>query len=404
MSRCVPLGDTAQPQALPGQWLAVWHASSQGPFPIGNNALQPSLAYALPGSAACDQSFRMILHLPLPHPPPSLLRFRFSNHLGASPLVLTHATVAPHLASAHVDTDSERSLAFAGTDSAHLEAGHEATSDAVALPWLAACGGRVCVTFAVHGRCDSITWHAKAMTTSYLSAPCSGPPPPAASDEFFQHACTSWFFLCGVEALGGAGDKVAAVLGDSIVDGTNSTINGCDRWPDIFGRIVNRRLPQPHDYLARPPFTYVINCGIGGNSICHPLPHDVAPHRGGAAAAARLLQEVLLLPGLTCCIWSQGINDFSSNTGASAATVISRLTAALSEARSAAPHVKFVACTVPSALGSSCGGHGNEIQDRERRAFNAWVLSSCAPFDRVVDFDVVRQLSPSFVLPYKTFR
>jgi hypothetical protein len=178
---------------------------------------------------------------------------------------------------------------------------------------------------------------------------------------------------------------VLAVLGDSITDGTNATINGCDRWPDILGRFINEKS------LCR--FTYVINCGIGGNSICGPLPYPCdPPHRGGSSAALRMSKEVLVLQGLTCCIWSQGINDFSANTGASAPSVISAVAATIAHARTVAPHVKFIGCTVASAFGSTCEGHGGVEQDTERKAFNDWLRSGSAPFDKILDFDAVRVL------------
>jgi hypothetical protein len=235
-----------------------------------------------------------------------------------------------------------------------------------------------------------MTWHAKAMITSYVSHAGSGLHPVAAGDEFFQYSCTSWFFLCGVDAWGEGSERVVAVLGDSIADGTNSTINGCDRWPDILCRRMNESAVQ-----MRQPFTYVLNCAIGGNSICHPLSYTCdPPHRGGTAAATRMSTEVLQLPGLTCCIWSQGINDFSANTGASAAAVIAIIVSTIALARVTAPHVKFIGCTVASALSSSCSGHGGITQDTERRAFNEWMRSGCTPYDNIIDFDAVLLLSP----------
>jgi hypothetical protein len=103
-------------------------------------------------------------------------------------------------------------------------------------------------------------------------------------------------------------------------------------------------------------------------------------------------KEVLVLQGLTCCIWSQGINDFSANTGASASSVISAVAATIAHARTVAPHVKFIGCTVASAFGSTCEGHGGAEQDTERKAFNDWLRSGTAPFDKIIDFDAVRVL------------
>jgi hypothetical protein len=245
----------------------------------------------------------------------------------------------------------------------------------------------VSVTFTVKGVCQSMTWHAKAMVTSYMARAGSGCDghPAGAGDEFFQFSCTSWFFLSGVDAWGEGSERVVAVLGDSITDGTNSTINGCDRWPDMLGRCVNERALR----LQRP-FTYVINCGIGGNCISHPLSHDQdSPNRGGIAAAVRMSEEVLRLQGLTCCIWSQGINDFRT---VSASAVIAVVANTIAAARAVAPHVTFVGCTVASALDSPCAGHGGGTQDTERRAFNEWMRSGVAPFDKIVDFDKVLTL------------
>lgn len=160
-----------------GTWLAAWRSSPQGPFPVGNNSLQPSLSLALPDNTARDQSFRMNLHLSLPSPPPTHLRFLFSNLYGRVPLRLTHLTVARHAASAHIHSDTQLDLTFGGQNAVVLAAGCEHASDAVALPWLSACAGRISVTFAVNGACESVTWHARAMATNYVSPSGSGAPP-----------------------------------------------------------------------------------------------------------------------------------------------------------------------------------------------------------------------------------
>ena len=161
-----------------GTWFAAWRSSPQGPFPVGNNHLQPSLSLALPDNTARNQSFRMNLHLSLPSSPPSHLRFLFSNLYGRSPLRLTHLSLARHAASAHVHPATQLDLTFGGHNAVVLAAGCEHASDAIALPpWLSACGGRVSVTFAVNGTCEGVTWHTKAMATNYMSSSGSGAPP-----------------------------------------------------------------------------------------------------------------------------------------------------------------------------------------------------------------------------------
>ena len=55
-----------------------------------------------------------------------------------------------------------------------------------------------------------------------------------------------------------AGTKAIVAFGDSITDGTATTINGDDRWPDV----LSRRLHAAYgDAFA------VVNQGIGGNQV-----------------------------------------------------------------------------------------------------------------------------------------
>jgi hypothetical protein len=344
----------------------------------------------------------MIFHLVTPSPAPRLFRFRFSNAFGSSMVRFSRVSVARHVASAHIDAASEKSLTFDGSDTLSLEAGSEIPSDGVSLPWIEAFGADICVTFTLLGTCPDMTWHAKAMTTNYISRAGSGQPPHDAGDEFFEFSCTSWFFLCGADAWSQTACRVVAVLGDSIADGTNSTLNGRDKWPEILGRCMNRQLQQEQQ---RGPFTYVINCGIGGNSISLPLSRlSAQPHRGGVAACFRMLEEVLPLCGIAHCIWSQGINDFSMSGSAAAAEVVASVTQTLAQAKRRAPCVKFLACTLPSALNASCSGHGHIGQDVERRAFNHWIRSDAAPFDRIIDFDDVLPVCQSILCPARTKR
>src|SRR5256885_5869296 len=67
------------------KWVATWAASVQGPYPIGDAALQPELGFAIPvpETGARDQSFRLMVK-------PDLwgksVRLRFANTFGSAPL------------------------------------------------------------------------------------------------------------------------------------------------------------------------------------------------------------------------------------------------------------------------------------------------------------------------------
>jgi hypothetical protein len=104
-------------------------------------------------------------------------------------------------------------------------------SDAVDLKYprgAQLAGRKLAVSFHVAGASGPMTWHAKAMTTSYVSRPQSGADGGEEASAAFPFATTSWYFLDAVDMMLPAGTRVIAAFGDSITDGTNSTINGDD--------------------------------------------------------------------------------------------------------------------------------------------------------------------------------
>ena len=106
-----------------------------------------------------------------------------------------------------------------------------------------------------------MTWHAKALTTSYLSAPSAGAAPAASDSELgFPFSTTSWYFLDALDMMAPDGTRAVVAFGDSITDGTASTLNGDDRWPDV----LSRRL-----HAAYGERFAVVNAGIGGNQVDH---------------------------------------------------------------------------------------------------------------------------------------
>ena len=94
------------------------------------------------------------------------------------------------------------------------------------------------------------------------------------------------------------GTSTVVCFGDSITDGTGSTLNGDDRWPDVFARRL---------HAAYGPRFAVVNAGIGGNRITGPTPYDPkAPFAGGPSALDRLERDVLSLSAVSTIIWLEG--------------------------------------------------------------------------------------------------
>ncbi len=176
-----------------------------------------------------------------------------------------------------------------------------------------------------------------------------------------------------------ANTRVVVAFGDSITDGTASTMNGDDRWPDV----LSRRLHAIHGNTVA-----VVNAGIGGNQIVGPAEYGPdKPYPGGPAAVQRLERDVLSLSGpVAAVIWLEGINDFSKNGNATVDAVIAGMRDGVGRMRATWPGVRVIGATVTSALGATNPNHGFAEQDAKRQALNAFIRSG-GLFDGVADFD-----------------
>jgi lysophospholipase L1-like esterase len=225
-----------------------------------------------------------------------------------------------------------------------------------------------------------MTWHAKALTTSFVTAPDAGAKGALEEDEAFPYSTASWFFLDAVDMQMPADTRLVVAFGDSITDGTASTMNGDDRWPDVLSRRLHRAFGNK---IA------VVNAGIGGNQVAGPAAYSPGrPFPGGPSAAARLERDVLSLSGVSTVIWLEGINDFSKNANAAVDTVTTGMREVIARLRAGIPGVRVIGATLTSALNATNPAHGSKEQDDKRRALNAFIKSS-GVFDAVVDFDAV---------------
>ena len=361
------------------KWVATWAASPHGPYPSGNPSAQPDLSTAIESAAAgaVDQTFRLAIK-------PDLwgrtIRIRLSNVFGSAPVTFDGVFVGLQSAGGNVVAGSNSAVTFErGKPSVTVAAGSMAVSDAIDLPFVTSsdssllAGRRLLVSFHVVGASGPMTWHAKALTTSYLTAPRAGSHGRDETDDAFPLTTTSWYFLDAVDVVAPDDTALIVCFGDSITDGTNSTLNGDDRWPDV----LSRRLHQAHGGRVS-----VVNAGIGGNRVASPASYSTAsPIAGGPSALERFDRDVAGLSGVNAVIWLEGINDLGN--GARADAVIAGMREIVR--RSRARGLKIFGATIVSALGST-PTHGTPEVDAERRIINAFVRAP-GSFDGVFDFD-----------------
>jgi lysophospholipase L1-like esterase len=270
-----------------------------------------------------------------------------------------------------------RPLMFSGKSSVTIAAGASMVSDAVDLKISSGSnpdGRKLAVSFHVAGESGPMTWHAKSLQTSYLTPPGSGAHGKEEHDAAFPFTTTSWYFLDAVEVMADAGTQVICAFGDSITDGTASTLNGDDRWPDVFSRRMHAA------YGSR---VSVVNAGIGGNRIISPATYTpVQPFAGGPSALQRLDRDLLSLSGLSGVVLLEGINDISADSSTDA--IIAGMRDLVARIRAKGP-IKIVGATITSAYKNS-GRAGTPDGDQRRKTVNEFIRTG-GVFDAVADFD-----------------
>jgi lysophospholipase L1-like esterase len=362
------------------KWAASWAASAQGPYPSGNASAQPVLDFAFesPERGASDQTFRLIVRPDLWGP---RARLRFSNAFGTQAVTLDDAFVGLQSTAGNLGPRTNQRVTFdRGKRTVTVAPGASTFSDAVALAFVDRVdhrlleGRKLAVSFHVIGSTGPMTWHAKALTTSYLTAPNGGSHGADEDDSAFPYTTTSWYFLDAVDMMASDDAVIVACFGDSITDGTASTLNGDDRWPDI----LSRRL-----HAAYGSKVAVVNAGIGGNKIVAPESYSPAtPFAGGPSALGRLDRDVLSLSGLSAVVWLEGINDLSG--GASAEAIIAGLKEGVRRLRGR-PGIRVIGATITSSLGATTAS-GTPENDAQRKIINEFIRTG-GVFDAVADFD-----------------
>ena len=207
------------------------------------------------------------------------------------------------------------------------------------------------------------------------------------SEAAFPFATASWYFIDAVDMAAPAELAVIVAFGDSITDGTASTINGNDRWSND----LSRRLHDAYGNLVS-----VVNQGIGGNTVNR-------PSNTNPSAVQRLDRDVLGLSGLTHVVWLEGINDTPASPPemviAGYQNVVTRLHAA---------GVKVVGATITSALNPTLTDPAqiasNRLEDDYRKVINTYIKTS-GLFDGAADMDAATldpatgAMKPAFLPP-----
>ena len=349
--------------------------------------IQPDLGFPFPAAnnhAAFNQTIRSIVK---PDLWGNRMRFRLSNVFGTQPVTFNAVTVGLQEYSGNIVEETLTPVTFGGKRSVTIPVGQEIWSDGTSLSWVRDAddpvvqGRNLAVSYSVHGSSGPMTYHSGANQTSFITPAGSGDHTGDPDVFAYEFTTTSWFFLDGVDVMAPADTVVVCAFGDSITDGTHTTLNINDRWANV----LSRRL-----HIAYGNKVSIVNEAIGGNRVVNPA---VVNSTSGPAAVDRLDRDVLGLSGLTHVIWMEGINDLGA--GHTTAAIMAGYQNVVS--RLHAKGIKVYAGTMTSALGlvnpaegwnvGYTGGSDNgAVVDAGRQSLNSYIRTS-GLFDGVEDFD-----------------
>ena len=349
---------TTAPATAPGA--AAPGPGGRGQGPAGGRGGGGGGAIVVPN----NQTLRQIVHVSLGG---DRVRVVLSNAFGTRPLRIGAAQIALRAQNAAIVPASARPLAFSGEKAKSIPPGAMMISDPVTLT-VPNMGDLAIDLYLPEDTATSmLTRHSVASQTNYVSnGNVVGTPDLAGATQV-----QSWYFLARVEVVAPERTPVIVALGDSITDGTRSTIDTNGRWPDVLARrLIARGGTRPA----------VVNAGISANRVLSDATGD-----GGVNILARLDRDALMHSGATHMVFMLGINDIGQarqNPSPSAADLIAGHKQVIARAR--AQGIKIFGATLTPFEGAA---YFTAEGEAKRQAVNQWIRTS-KEYDGVVDFDL----------------
>jgi len=355
--------------------VAASPAPHDEPLPPGVTAVAPNQQLAVGSQSPLhfdNQTLRQVVHLTLGG---SRIRIVLTNTFGTAPLMIGAAQVALRESHASITSGSNRPLTFGGRSQVAIAADAILVSDPVDLtaPDFADLAIDLYLPGNTAATTSPVTIHPAAWQTSYVSPPgnhVGAVTMPVQSTTAYRRAdglvTASWFFLMRVEVVAPPEAGVVVAIGDSITDGTASTIDTNNRWPDHLAR----RLAGAGLRMA------VLNAGIGGNRLL--------AEGNGPSALSRFDRDVIAQPGVTHAIVLEGINDIGQAGLPPSPDAVDLIAAHRQLIERAHAHsIRIYGATLTPFEGAA---YWTAEGEAKRQALNEWIRTGRA-YDGVFDFD-----------------
>ncbi|WP_221355849.1 SGNH/GDSL hydrolase family protein [Streptomyces beigongshangae] len=335
-----------------GTWVGAWSASPVGPEP-GTEV-----------NGMAGRSVRNVVHVGVGG---SAARITLSNLYGQQPLGITRASVAvaDGADGAAADAGTMRRLTFNGRPSVVVPAGQQVVSDAVRLP--VPHDTDVLVTTYSPTPSGPVTHHPQARQISYTA---EGDRTEDVSGAAYTGQTPYWRYVTAVDVLSNEAEGTVVVIGDSLTDGSTSTVGENRRWTDVLSDRLR---------AGEGPRYSVVNQGISGNRV---LASGLGRPAENPSGLVRFERDVLGRPNVRAVVIALGVNDILRTPHETDAR---RITDGLRELRrlAHARGLRVVGVTLMPFQGHR--GYRPHLEDT-RQAVNARIRSG-EVFDAYADFD-----------------
>jgi lysophospholipase L1-like esterase len=352
------LSPAAVAQNAAQTWVTAWGTSQQ----------------ALGDTKITNATVRMVARVTIAG---ESVKVRLDNTFGLAPVVFGKASIGPRVRGPALAAGTVKPLTFGGKGSVIIPAGATVESDPVALHVDAQQD--IAVSLFVAESDVQPSQHNNAQVTSYLTDSGAGDQSASEDGKPFTGRTTAMFWLKSIDVQPASPATAIVAFGDSITDGTCTTLDAHDRWEDI----VAQRLA-----LQETARRAVVNEGIGGNTVTRA---NLQPAAISPPGIERLDRDVLSHSGVSHVVLFMGTNDIARQ--ASADQVIGGIKDIISRVK--AKGIKIVGVTIVPRHGPPPGAENawNDAKTKVRNQVNDWIRKG-ADFDSVIDFDkVVRSAS-----------
>ena len=366
-------------------WLIILGLDPSGPVEAQQDRWVIAWGSSLQGLSADTLTNATVQMIARPTIPGNSVRVKLENTFSAEALRIDAAYIGLRNYKSSLVEGSNRQLTFNGLPSVTIPAGGRVTSDPAALAVDAQQD--LAVSMYVPGANVPISQHTSAFTTSYLTPNGTGDHAGSVDRSAFTVTTTATYWLSAVEVLSSSPSSAIIAFGDSITNGTCSSVDANSRWEDILA--VRLLSPAGKDVA-------VVNAGIGGNTLTR---DNLVPPPSSPPGTERLDRDVLEQAGVTYVILFMGTNDIGRE--ASAAQVMGGMQEVIDRVK--ALGLKIIGVTIiprhnQPPTETSMGW--DDAKTATRNEVNDWIRHR-ANFDTILDFDEVLRdpTNPNLINP-----